>query len=150
MQSWAARRARTTIVYGRCVAVRRRVAQVLARLQESTCAVRSCAGTSGARKFGILREGLPEYGKTCRSAAQLVEAPLLLGLLSLLCLLVPHRPLALLADRRALREKGESVGRRQIILVETAGRARKPAGYSSNLKNRLIRHQARVLPGGTH
>jgi hypothetical protein len=27
-------------------------------------AVHSGAGTSGARKFEILREGLPEYGKT--------------------------------------------------------------------------------------
>ena len=47
-------------------------------------AVLSGAGTSGARKFEILREGLPEYGKTCRSAAQLAEAPLQLRLLSLL------------------------------------------------------------------
>ncbi len=30
------------------------------------------------------------------------------------------RPLAFLAERRALREKGESVGRSQIITVETA------------------------------
>ena len=97
-------------------------------------AVLSGAGTSGARKFEILREGLPEYGKTCRSAAQFVESPLPLRLLSLPGLLVPHRPLALLAERRVLREKGESVGRRQIILVETAGRARKPAGYSSKIE----------------
>ena len=34
-----------------------------------------------ARKFEILREGLPEYGKMCRSAAQLAAAPLRLRLL---------------------------------------------------------------------
>ena len=53
--------------------------------------------------------------KKCRSAAQLAAAPLQRRLLSLLaCLLVPYRPLAFLAERRALREKGESVGRSQI------------------------------------
>ena len=45
----------------------------------------SAAPDERARKFEILREDLPEYGKMCRSAAQLAAAPLRLRLLC--CLL---------------------------------------------------------------
>ena len=47
----------------------------------------AAASGRAARKFEMLREGLPEYGKMCRSAAQLAAAPLQRRLLSLLCLL---------------------------------------------------------------
>ena len=49
----------------------------------------SAAPGRAARKFEILREGLPEYGKMCRSAAQLAAAPLQLRLLCLLACLLP-------------------------------------------------------------
>ena len=44
----------------------------------------AAASGRAARKFEMLREGLPEYGKMCRSAAQLAAAPLQLRLLCLL------------------------------------------------------------------
>ena len=58
MQSWAARRARTTIVYAVCGALRRRVAE---ELPGEHYAVRSGAGTSGAENFGLAHDGSPEY-----------------------------------------------------------------------------------------
>ena len=54
---------------------------------------------------------------------------------------MPYRPLALLAEKRALREKGESVGRSQIILAETEN-----PPVSSKIDS-SDQHQARVLPG---
>ena len=53
-------------------------------------------------------QNVPERGSARSSTAAAQAAPLLA------CLLVPYRPLAFLAERRALREKGESVGRSQI------------------------------------
>ena len=41
----------------------------------------AAASGRAARKFEMLREGLPEYGKMRRSAAQLAAAPLRLRLL---------------------------------------------------------------------
>ena len=52
---------------------------------------------------------VPERGSARRSTAAAQAAQLAL-------LLVPYRPLALLAERRLLREKGESMGRSQKIL----------------------------------
>ena len=63
-------------------------------------------------------------------------------LAELACLLVSYRPLAFLAEKRALREKGESVGRSQIITVETAENPPVSSKIDSS-----DQHQARVLPG---
>ena len=110
----------------RCGAVRRRVAR---GCREIT-AVLSGAGMSGAKKLEILREGLPEYGKTCRCAAQLVEPPLQPRLLSL------HAcSSALQAARPWLRDVSFARKRRvRGTEPDNSGRtARKPAGYSSKI-----------------
>ena len=56
---------------------------------------------------------MPGESQRVSRAAQLGEP-------SSQCLLVPYRPLALLAEIELCAKKDESVGRKQIILVKTA------------------------------